>query len=246
MPDATSALDRDSRATGSPFSATIRIKVCGITREEDALAGHQAGADYLGLVFAPSPRRVGVERARRIASAAPAATWVGVFAGARAGKILGAAAAVPFRCVQLHGEDDLQALGELRAAGLEVWRAVGVAEPAEWSALEALLAELEGRVDGVLLDHRGHAGTGGTGIPFDWDGMPSPVRELLRGARFGVSGGLCAENVAHAIARLRPDLVDASSRLEDSPGRKDADRVRRFVHAAREAAARMRHRAGGE
>jgi phosphoribosylanthranilate isomerase len=219
---------------------TLGIKVCGITAIEDARAALAAGADYLGLIFAESPRRVSVEGAGRIVAAVPEVAWVGVFSGARVEEILETAAAVPLALVQLHGDGDDSAIDPLRSGGLGVWRAIGVPEPADWPAVESRLAELVCRVDALLLDRRAAGREGGGGMPFDWKGLPAGARALLARERFVLSGGLSPENVGTAIERLGPDVVDVNSGVEASPGRKDAQLMRRFVCAARAAWARAR------
>ena len=216
-------------AAGAP----PRAKVCGLTHAADARAALEAGADYLGLVFAGGPRRVDPGRAAEVARAAPEARWVGVFAGSAPADILGLAERVPFRVVQLHGDEAPAIADALRAAGLEVWQAVGVDEPPAWDAVAERLEALAGRADAVLLDRRRDGRSGGGGIPFRWAGVPARVRGLLAATRFVLSGGLTPDNVAHAVRVLAPDVVDASSGLEGAPGRKDPARVAAFVRAAR-------------
>jgi phosphoribosylanthranilate isomerase len=220
----------------SPGAARGRsplAKVCGLTDPDDARAAHEAGADYLGLVFASSPRRVDAARAAGVAAAAPGARWVGVFAGAAAAEILRLAERVPFAIAQLHDDGDPELADALRARGLEAWQAVGVDEPPAWDALAGRIRTVAARADAVLLDRRRSGRSGGGGVPFRWEGMPPAVRGLLAGTRFVLSGGLTADNVAAAVRELAPDVVDASSGLERAPGRKDPARVAAFVRAAR-------------
>lgn len=221
----------------APAPAPPRIKICGMTREEDGRAAVSARADYLGLVFAESPRRVSVDAARRLARSLPAARWVGVFAGSPVEEILETARAVPLTIVQLHGEADDTAVSGVAAAGLEIWRAVPVGDAGDWEEVEERLAKLAGRVDALVLDRAVGGRAGGGGVPFDWKAMPSKARARLERTRFVLSGGLSAENVGLAIGLLRPDVVDVSSGVEAFPGRKDPDRIVRFVRAARAAAA---------
>ena len=208
-------------------------KVCGLTHPDDVRAARDAGADYLGLVFAPSPRRVDAGRAAELTAGAPDARWVGVFSGSRPAEILAIAGRLPLRIVQLHGDEDLEVADALRAAGVETWQAVGVGEPPAWDALQRRVAVLAPRVDAVLLDRRREGRSGGGGVPFRWTGMPSAVREILAGTRFVLSGGIDAANAAAAIRELAPDVVDSSSRLESSPGRKDPERVAAFLRSVR-------------
>jgi phosphoribosylanthranilate isomerase len=222
---------------------SVEVKVCGLTRPEDARAALAAGADYLGIVFAQSRRRLDAPAARRLVAAAPGARWVGVFAGQPANAVRAAADGIGLRIVQLHGDEDPAVVKELVAAGLEVWQAVGVDDPPDWKRVARRLAELDGRVATVLLDRRADGRMGGGGLPIAWGGAPSALSEGLARSRLGLSGGLSAGNVGDALACIAADLVDASSALESQPGVKDAMRVRRFVEAAR--APRLATPAGG-
>jgi phosphoribosylanthranilate isomerase len=226
--------EQGHRAT---LEKTVHVKVCGLTRAADARAARDAGADYLGLVFAESPRRVDVEAARRLVEAVPEAAWVGVFAGWDVGRTLAAARGLGLGTVQLHGDEDATTARDLRRAGLVVWQAFGVTVPADWEALGRRLVELAARVDLVLLDRRTADGMGGRGAAFDWRSAPPELAGLLPRSRLGLSGGLSPANVAEALACLPAALVDASSSLESAPGVKDPDRMRRFVGAARAAGA---------
>jgi len=202
------------------------VKLCGLTREEDVRLAREAGVDLVGFVFAASPRRLTVERAarlRRLLEGSPILA-VGVFAGASRAEIAQAAAAVPLDLVQLHG-DLPGGAGEL---DMPVIRALRV------RAGRIIEEAGEGRHAYYLLDAFDAGRAGGTGHPFDWDG----VRAIDLPRPFLLAGGLTAENVAEGIARLRPDGVDVSSGVEVSPGIKDAARVRRFVVAARAAFAK--------
>jgi phosphoribosylanthranilate isomerase len=211
---------------------SVEVKVCGLTRPEDARAALAAGADYLGLVFAESRRRVDVPAARRLVAAAPGARWVGVFAGEPADAILAAADGAGLRIAQLHGDEGPAVVEELVAAGLEVWQAVGVDEPPDWERVARRLAELDGRVAMVLLDRRAEGRMGGGGLPIAWGAAPSTLSAGLARSRLGLSGGLSARNVGAALACIAADLVDASSALESQPGVKDVASMRRFVEAA--------------
>lgn len=222
---------------------SVEVKVCGLTRSEDARAALAAGADYLGLVFAESRRRVDAQAARRLVAAAPGARWVGVFAGEPASAVLAAAHGAGLRIVQLHGDEGPAVVEELVAAGLEVWQAVGVDDLPDWERVARRLAELDGRVATVLLDRRAGARMGGSGLPIAWGAAPSTLSGSLARSRLGLSGGLSAGNVGAALASIAADLVDASSALESLPGVKDLASVRRFVEAAH--APRLAAPAGG-
>ncbi len=212
----------------------VRTKICGITRPEYGHAAAAAGADAIGLVFAESPRRVTVEAAAEIVRALP--PWVapvGVFVDEDPGRIREIAAEAGLGAVQLHGDEPAGALAELGPA--KVLKAFRVATPSDVRAAlgwrdraTALGVRLP---DAYLVDARVEGGPkGGTGRAVDW----TLAREMIEGglAPLILSGGLGPENVEEAIGAVRPWGVDASSRLESSPGEKDPERVRAFLAAA--------------
>jgi phosphoribosylanthranilate isomerase len=207
-------------------SFSFRIKICGITSEEAARSAVQSGADHLGLVFCPSPRRVTEERAAALTRAVPAA-WVGVFAGMAPGEVARTAMALGLSAIQLHGKEspaECRAVREL--AGIPVWKAVH-GDP------ERVEPGYEAAVDALLLDAR----VGGSGRALDWASVGARYPASRRVVPLLLAGGLSPENVARAIDQARPDGVDASSRLEASPGVKDPRLVEDFVRRARDARA---------
>jgi phosphoribosylanthranilate isomerase len=193
-------------------------KVCGITTEEDAAVAVAAGANALGFNFYPgSPRFVSVDQAKAIAVSLPSSVLrVGVFVNETPRVLARIAAEVGLDIVQVHGVLS----GTL--PGLRVWRAVPVDASFSTVSVEAIVAEA------LLLDTP-NGNYGGSGQTFEW----SLARSLRR--RILIAGGLDAGNVAAAIQAARPWGVDACSRLESSPGRKDPEKVRHFVHAAKAA-----------
>ena len=200
----------------------MRIKLCGVRTARDAGLCAEAGADEVGVVFAPRSRRcVTVETARAIRAALPTdARLVGVFQDVDLAEALRVAGEVGLTAVQLHGRLPAP------AGTLPVYVALQVdGEP----ALERLAA-LRG-FQRVLLD--GPAGGGG-GVSFAWS-LARKARERFAAEVF-ISGGLVPENVAQAILAARPDGVDVASGIEGPDGFKDPDRVRDFVAAARAAA----------
>ena len=208
------------------MSFSFRIKICGITSEEAARSAVEAGADHLGLIFCPSPRRVAEERAAALTRAVPAA-WVGVFAHASPEDVARIAREIGLAAVQLHGREspaECRAVREL--AGIPVWKAVSADG-------EGGDAGYEAAVDAILLD----GGGGGSGRPLDWARVGERFPPSRRVVPLLLAGGLSPENVARAIEAARPDGVDASSRLETSPGVKDPRRVAEFVRRARDARA---------
>jgi phosphoribosylanthranilate isomerase len=202
----------------------VKVKVCGITNPVDARVAADAGADAVGLIFAESPRRVSVERAREIAAALPEGVLkVGVFVDAEPGEVLRIAREVGLDYAQLHGDEPPEALAEIRDGGVGVMKALRVRNAETLAAVERYEADL------FLLDAWSAEARGGTGARFDWE-----LAKSLRGRdNIVVSGGLGPENVREAIEYFQPYGVDASSSLEERPGKKDDERVRRFVDAAR-------------
>jgi phosphoribosylanthranilate isomerase len=201
------------------------LKVCGITTEQDALFAASAGANAIGLNFyVRSPRFVTLQDARRIAAVLPENVCkVGVFVNESAERILEVAHAVPLDVVQLHGSPMPASL----PASLRIWQAMGVDEHFSASSLTAFKAEA------YLLDTPSEQG-GGSGRTFDWS-RAADVSE-----RVVLAGGLDGDNVGHAIAQVRPWGVDACSRLESAPGKKNEAKVRQFVSAALSAFATLK------
>ncbi|MDR7543495.1 MAG: phosphoribosylanthranilate isomerase [Armatimonadota bacterium] len=207
----------------------IRIKICGIQDEAAAHAAAQAGADAIGLVFAPGRRQVDLARARRIAASLPPfVTRVGVVVNEPLEHLRALVDGVRLDAVQLHGDESPGYCEAVAAMGITVIKAVPVTGPLEVGALRAL------PVSAILLDAYRPGQRGGTGEPFDWR-HGAPVARVMPTI---LSGGLTAENVGEGIAAVRPYGVDVSTGVE-TDGRKDPGKIRAFVVAAREAAARL-------
>jgi phosphoribosylanthranilate isomerase len=206
------------------------VKVCGLTRPEDADAAVRAGARYLGAILAPGyTRSVTPEGARVILGSFHART-VGVFVDAGADALLAAARAAGVQVVQLHGAEPAELAARVRSEGYEVWKAVRVRDAEEAVAAAARYA---GSVDALLLDGWHPAAEGGTGTAFDWAAVAARRGEMPPGLRIVAAGGLRPENVARAALLLRPDAVDVSSGVESAPGIKDPDAIRAFIRAVR-------------
>jgi phosphoribosylanthranilate isomerase len=203
----------------------VKVKVCGITNPKDARSAAEYGADAIGLVFAQSPRRVGVKEARDIAAMLPDGVFkVGVFVNERPEGMLRVATEVGLDLLQLHGDETPEAVAAVRAGGLRVIKALRVRDA---GSLMSAMGEYE--ADFFLLDSHSAKARGGTGERFDWE-----VAKSLKGrGNILVSGGLTPENVREAIRFFEPYGVDASSSLEDAPGKKNVERVRRFIVAAK-------------
>ena len=202
----------------------VKVKVCGITSVRDACLAAESGANAIGLVFAPSPRSVTVEAAWEVAAAVPdGVSKVGVFVNSSPEEVLAVAGEVGLDFAQLHGEESPEAVAAVREGGFRVIKALRVRDAGSLEVIEDYGA------DYFLLDTYSAKARGGTGERFDWG-----VAKALRGcANIIVSGGLAPENVREAIRYFEPYGVDASSSLEDTPGTKNGERVRRFVSAAK-------------
>ena len=208
----------------SKLRAMEMVKVCGITNVADARVAAEAGADAVGFIFAESPRKVGVEDARGISIALPENVLkVGVFVNEPPEEVLRMAAEAGLDMVQLHGDETPEMVAAVRTGGFPVMKAVLVRNAEALADVEAFEADL------LLLDAYSEAARGGTGKTFDWG-----VAKSLEGrGNIVVSGGLAPENVREAIEFFEPYGVDASSSLEDAPGKKNEDAVRRFIVAAK-------------
>lgn len=199
------------------------VKVCGLTRLEDARAAVDAGADWLGFILRwESPRRIEPAVAAAIVAALPETVAVAVMVGPTPDEALAMAREIGARRVQLHRVDPAR-----WPADFPLPAAFAVTVDAEGRLLEAPPAAR----DLLLLDTADPERAGGTGRTFPWQAAAA----LAASRPVMLAGGLGPDNVAEAIARVRPFGVDASSRLEASPGHKDPVLVRRFVAAAREA-----------
>jgi len=214
----------------------FKIKICGITRPEDAVAAAEAGADAIGLNFYPKgPRFVSLERAREIVAALPPGiVKVGVFVNATSCSVSATAHRLGLDLVQLHGDEPPQYLAEL--GGLKVLRAFRCG-PQGLAPVHSYLKRCQtiGWMPRMVLCDAFQPGAyGGTGQVVDW----ATVANYTWSAEIPplvLAGGLTPENVADAIRVVRPAAVDTASGVEVQPGIKDADRIRRFVQAAREA-----------
>jgi phosphoribosylanthranilate isomerase len=202
----------------------VFTKVCGITNPGDAREAADAGADAIGLIFAESPREVNVEEARRISVALPDGVLkVGVFVDAEPEEVLQTAREVGLDLAQLHGDETPETVAAIRGAGLPVMKALRVRNAEALAEIQSYGADL------IMLDAWSARARGGTGETFDW-GLAKSVKG--RG-NIVVSGGLTPENVREAIEFFEPYGVDASSSLEEKPGKKSGERLRRFVRAAK-------------
>ncbi|TKJ83920.1 phosphoribosylanthranilate isomerase [Pseudomonas koreensis] len=205
--------------------SAVRSKICGITRIEDALAAVEAGADAIGFVFyAKSPRAVTVQRARAIIQALPPfVTTVGLFVNAsrcELGEILDA---VPLDLLQFHGDEAVEDCEGWHRPYIKALRVKAGDDIA--AAVDAYPS-----ASGVLLDTYVEGVPGGTGEAFDWSLIPQGLSKPLI-----LAGGLTPENVADAVARVKPYAVDVSGGVEASKGIKDHAKIHAFINAVRKA-----------
>jgi phosphoribosylanthranilate isomerase len=210
----------------------VHVKICGLTDLDDALAAAEAGAGLLGFNFYPrSPRYISPQACSRITGRLAArglrVQAVGVFVNAGRAEIEAIAGDCGLDLLQLHGDESPELLVEL---GPRAFKAI---RPASAADAEALLAHYGQRADrpALLIDAARPGAYGGTGATGDWRlaAAIAQARPVL------LAGGLKPDNVAEAIAQVRPWGVDVASGVEDSPGRKDRRQVAAFIAAARQA-----------
>lgn len=197
-----------------------RIKVCGITRLEDAEAAVAAGVDCLGFIFAKqSPRLIEPEAAREIVRGLPPfVDAAGVFMDEETELIEEIIQYCGLTLVQLHGSESPAYCDEVPGRVIKSFRMGSFSENSQ-------LAPYAGHVQGFLLDTYHQSMAGGTGEPFDWQlvekvAPPGPVI---------LAGGLNPENARQAIIQVRPFAVDVNSGIESAPGCKDLDRLKKFI-----------------
>ena len=200
-----------------------RIKICGITSVEDALAAAQLGADAIGLVFyPPSPRYVEVEQAAEIAAALPPfVTTVGLFVNADEQTISEVVSRVQIDLIQFHGNECHDYCGLHQRPYL---KAVRMSDEVDLDKQMADYAQARA----LLLDTYKAGVPGGTGEKFNWDRVPAHLADKII-----LAGGLTPENVKDAVAQVHPYAVDVSGGVESAPGKKDTEKMARFIEAVR-------------
>ncbi len=213
----------------------IRVKICGLSEIEPALAASQAGADFLGLVFAPSRRRVSPEKAFQVVRAVhgqrPCPVVVGVFVNSAAEEVNRIAKSCQLDWVQLSGDETWQYCEQIEKP---IIKAIHVSAS---SAADEILAEVEkgyqllsGKELICLLDSPVRETYGGTGQTFDWQ----LAREVATRFPVIIAGGLTPANVGQLVREVRPFGVDVSTGVETN-GRKDPSKIMAFVQAVRSA-----------
>lgn len=202
----------------------IRIKLCGMTRPEDARIAEAAGADAVGFIFAPSPRQITAEQAREISKElGPFIARVGVFVNATRDEIAAILDRVDLDVLQLHGSETPEQIEALFPLGRRMIKSIRVKDAASLSRLN------DYPVDTFLLDSYIPGVPGGTGHTFDW----SLATQIARQHRIILAGGLTPDNVAEAIKVVQPFGLDAASGVEQSPGVKDHEKMQQFIARAR-------------
>jgi phosphoribosylanthranilate isomerase len=217
-------------------SKPIWIKICANTSLADARLAVEAGADAVGFVFAPSPRRVTAAEVAAITPHLPAEVEkIGVFVDAALDEIYSTVRLSKLTGVQLHSETGPELPEKLRKDLGPDLRILRVVHFGPQAAEQARAFAQDPNVNAVLVDSRTSSALGGTGVAFDWAEASRTVFGSAGRYKFIVAGGLSPANVREAIATLRPWGVDVASGVEAAPGRKDPDKVRQFVERARHA-----------
>ena len=202
---------------------SVKVKICGVTSVADARVAEEAGADMIGLMlYEGSPRYIRLEQAAEISRCvSPFVLKVGVFVNPDEATVQEAIRACGLSLLQFHGDEPPEFCTQFGVMSVKAFRVRDAA------SLQALA---DYPTDAWLLDAYSQSAMGGTGEKFNWD---LALAAGKHGRPIFLAGGLTPENVAEAVARVRPFAVDVSSGVESAPGRKDAARVQAFVIAAK-------------
>jgi phosphoribosylanthranilate isomerase len=202
---------------------SVKVKICGITNAPDALAAAAAGADALGFMFYDaSPRHITLGAAAEIIrQLPPAIVKVGVFVNASTDRVVRAIGECGLNLLQFHGDETPEYCVQFGVMSMKAFRIRDA---------DSLRTLPEYGTDAWLLDAYVADNPGGTGETFNWD-LAIEARKL--GRPIFLAGGLTPENVAEAVRKVQPYAVDVSSGVETAPGKKDPDKMSRFIAAAR-------------
>jgi len=204
-----------------------QVKICGIRDPADGVAAVDAGATYIGVVFAERVRRVNAAEAAGVVGAILGrAVGVGVFVDAAEDEVVDCRNVAGFGVAQLHGSESPDVCARLRERGLRVWKAIRPRTPAE---LSVALEQYGPVVDAILVEGYSAAAAGGTGTTFPYEWLKDVERPA--GLELVLAGGLSPETVGVAIAEVAPDVVDVSSGVESAPGVKSVRRIQEFMDA---------------
>jgi phosphoribosylanthranilate isomerase len=202
---------------------SVKVKICGITNVEDGMAAAEAGADALGFIFyEKSPRYVPIDKAAVVLrDLPPLIVKVGVFVDAEEDLVFRAIRECGLNLLQFHGAETPEYCLQF---GLMSMKAFQIRDAQSLSRLTDF------KTDAWLLDAYSADKLGGTGERFNWD---FAIEARKWGRPIFLAGGLTPENVAEAVRHVQPYAVDVSSGVEASPGKKDHDKVKAFIDAAR-------------
>jgi phosphoribosylanthranilate isomerase len=203
---------------------SVKVKICGITGVADAVAGAEAGADMIGLMFYErSPRHISIATAAEISRAvSPFIVKVGVFVNPDEDTVMRAIGECGVSLLQFHGEETPEFCTQFGTMSMKAFRVRDA---------ESLLALPNYPTDAYLLDAYSPDAHGGTGAKFNWD---LAIAAKLHGKPIFLAGGLTPENVGAAVRQVQPFGVDVSSGVETAPGKKDHAKVRAFIQAVRQ------------
>jgi len=213
----------------------VWIKICGITNLEDAKSISELGVDAMGFVLsADSPRKVEVITAYRIIEALRARenkiSMVGVFVNEEIRRVLNNCKSLRLDYIQLSGDEDRDYLKDLKekSKDIKIIKSIRIKNKSESyrAKINKKVGKLKEYADFILMDSYSKNVYGGTGVSFNWD----IVKDYYREIPVILSGGLDAENVRQAVDIVKPFGVDASSKLEIYPGKKDIDKVTKFIN----------------
>jgi phosphoribosylanthranilate isomerase len=218
------------------------IKICGTTNLDDARIAVDAGADALGFIFAPSPRRISPKSARNITSELPQEIEkVGVFVNQSPEIVLDTADTAGLTGIQLHGEEDEEYILDLititrkRVPALDIFKVVSLRSGVDADP-SGHFTHCTGKLRALVIDSGSASKRGGTGDPFDWPQARLLVRRIARNSKIVIAGGLRPNNVGEAIEVFQPWGVDVVSGVEREPGKKDPQKIQDFVAAVRQSA----------
>lgn len=203
-----------------------KVKICGNTNIEDAKLAAQLGADYLGLIFTKSKRRVSVENARGIIQSLPEfKNFVAVFSNQSREEVESIIQGLGIKILQFHGEETALYCNLFMKKGCEVIKTFRIKDRMSLKRID------EYNVSAFLFDTYSHGSKGGSGIPFDWELIED--RPYVHEKLF-LAGGLNTKNLRKAIEKIHPFAVDVASGVESSPGKKDPKLLEEFIRIAKE------------
>ncbi len=229
-----------SNPAGGTQEVRTWVKICGNTNLEDAKLAAELGADALGFIFSPSPRRITpIDASRIITQVDPRVETIGVFVNQPASTILATTRRAGLSGVQLHGDEDPKAVATLLSLArrekieLKIYKAVRMSTIDNSFAWDAQASKM---LAAMVLDSGTPIQRGGTGRSFDWDEAAPLVRVLSRRTRIVIAGGLNPGNAARALSLFHPFGLDVVSGVERQPGKKDPEKLRAFFETVHQAA----------